>query len=288
MRVGRIAVPFLCVLFLASCGTGEENPLTRADDSPLAAITLAADKTAGIGTARVAIDMTMTTSEGEMRSTGQGVFDIEARLGEMTMEVAGPGMPGGMTMDGVFDGMVIYMRYPPEIADQMPGGKPWIRMDLQAAGAEAGLDFNAMMQGASSDPTQSLHYLRGASGEVETVGEEDVRGTPTTHYKAVIDFDKVAAQSPPDARDAMEKNIEVIKEWLGTDTAPFETWIDEEGYMRRMKMAFSYESGPAAGTDMSMTMDMYDFGVEADIQVPPPSQVTDLAELMEKMQGKAP
>ena len=280
MRVARIAASLVCVFLLSSCGGAQENPLS--------VITLAADKTAEVGTARVAMDMTMTTSEGEIRTSGEGVFDLDALQGEMTMNVVGPGNPEAMTMEGVFDGTKIYMKFPASIAAQMPGGKSWISMDLQEVGEQEGLDFNALMQSGSSDPTQTLHYLRGASGDIETVGEEEIRGTPTTHYKATIDYDKVAEQAPADVREGMERNVELIKEWLGDDTAPIDVWIDEEGFARRMKTSAEYAAGPAAGTQMSMTMDLFDFGVEADIEIPPPSEVTDFAELMKEMQRQAP
>ena len=288
MRIGRIIASLACLSILGACGSASDVADRRAEDDPLAAITLAADKTSAVGSARVAMDMTMTSSEGDITTSGEGVFDLDARRGEMTMNVVGPGNPGGMAMEGVFDGTTIYMKFPPEIASQMPGGKPWLSMDLQAVGEQEGLDFNALMQSGSSDPTQTLHYLRGAAGDIETVGEEEIRGTTTTHYKATIDYDKVAEQAPADVRDGMERNVEVIKEWLGDDSAPIEVWIDEDGLARRMEMSLEYAAGPAAGTELSMSMDLFDFGVEADIQVPPPSQVTDYAALMEKMQGQAP
>ena len=283
--MGRIATALVGVALVFG-GCGGSSPTTN----PLAVIISAADKTKEAGTARVSMDMKMDGPTGAVTMTAEGLFDMASKTGEMTMEMEMPDAPAGTpdlgTTEAVFQGTVIYMKMA-ALSAQLPPGKPWVSFDLQSVGEEVGLDFEALMQSGTSDPTQTLEYLRGASGEVETVGEEEVRGAPATHYRASISFDKILEQAPPELRDRLKPSIELMKEWAGADQIPVELWIDEEGRLVRMEQAFEYAAGPAAGSSMDMAMEMYDFGIEVDVQVPPPSQVTDLQELMSRA-GQAP
>lgn len=275
----RIAAATVGSLFvLGACGSPGSS------SNPLAVIVLAADKTQEAGSARVWMEMEMDGPTGLTNTTGDGVFDMSGKAGHMTMEMDMPDAPAGMpelgTSEVVFDGTVMYMKMP-ALTSQIPGAKPWVSFDLEQAGKEAGVDMGALMQAGGSDPTQSMEYLRGAAGDVETLGEEEVRGIDTTHYSASISFDKIVEQAPADLRDRLEPTIEQLKEWVGSDEMPVEVWIDDEGRMVRMKQDVEYATGPAAGTSMKVTMEIYDFGTAVEVEIPPASQVTDFRELMQ-------
>lgn len=281
----RLLAACTCLVLLVACGSSPNA------SGALGIITLAADKIEQAGTARVYMEMTMEGGPEAVSMTSDGVIDMVSRRGRMTMNMDGAGSAGGlMGLDGfeiVFDGMVIYMKYPQEITSRLPGGKPWISIDLQAAGEGMGVDFNALSQAGGNDPSQTLQFLRGASGEVETVGEEEVRGVPTTHYRATIDFDKIADQAPADIRKAVESSIESMQEMAKVQSAPMDVWIDDEGFARRM--TFSVDVDPreqaANAMTMTMTMEMFDFGVDVDIEIPPPSEVTDMSDFMNQSGG---
>lgn len=282
MRFNRIGlVSIALALFAGACG--QASPTDR---NALGIITLAADKTEQAGTARMSMEMEMDGPTGTVTTSAEGAFEMTAKRGHMTMQMdmadAPAGTPDMGTIEAIFDGTVIYMKMP-ALSAQLPGNEPWMSFDLQEAGEQLGMDLGALMQSGSSDPTQILQYLRGASGDVETIGEEEVRGASATHYRASILFDKIVEQSPADVRDAVEMTIDQLKQWMGTDQMPIDVWIDAEGRMVRQVQGFEYASGPAAGTSVSMTMEMYDFGVDVNVEIPPPSQVTDLGALMEQM-----
>ena len=289
MRSIRVAaVGSALLLLVGACG--QESPT---GSNALGVITLAADKTQQAGTARMSMDMEMDGPTGLVTSTAEGAFDMASKRGQMSMEMDMEGAPAGTsdmgTIEAVFDGTVIYMKMP-ALSAQIPGGKPWISFDLQKAGEQLGLDLGALMQSGTSDPTQTLQYLRGASGDVETVGEEEVRGVTATHYRAAVSFAKIVEQAPEDVRDAVEATVAQLEEWVGSDEMPIDVWIDSEGRMVRQMQNFEYVAGPASGTSITMTMEMYDFGVDVDIDVPRPSDVTDIGALMEEMEkpGSAP
>lgn len=289
-----IAVGLVALFLGAACG----EPGSSAAPNGVALIAASADATTAAGTARMSMQMTMSMPQGasmpeggELTMNAEGAYDFANRLGEMSMtmelpEEAGP-MAGTQNIEMVFEDLVIYMKYP-FMSQMAPGTKPWIKMDLQKLGEESGMDFGSMMQSGSSDPSQMLEWLRGVSGDVQVVGEEDVRGVTAIHYAGTIDFNKVADQAPAELRDQLKASIDMMRKALGTSTVPFDVWIDEQGRAVRMQQSFEFKQGATQGASMSMTVDIFDFGTEVDIQIPPPSQTSDFSELMGSLSGARP
>lgn len=268
----RRLVALIAGLTLVACGGSQ---------SALATITTAASRTAEAGTARIAMTSIMRIQGQEITSRGEGEVDFPAQQGRMSMEMTGgPGAGLGNT-EMIFDGLVIYMKSP--AFSQIPGAKEWVSMDLGALGDQMGVDMSSLAQLGQNDPTSSLYYLRGAK-EVKEIGEEDVRGEPTTHYEVTMGFDEAVANSPEDVKASLRSTLDQIKEWVGKDEMVFDVWLDGEGRMRRQTMAFDYVSGPATGMSMEMTVEMFDFGVTVDVSPPPSSEVTDLQQLIQQQQ----
>ena len=264
----------LALAMLTACGSE--------DLSPQAAVAQAATKTADAGSSRVAYDVTMSGGAvpQEIQMEGEGAFDYEHRRGETTMEMPPP-LAGEMKM--IMDGLVLYMQLPQELRKELPTPKPWLKLDLAKAGNAAGIDLEALVQTDQTDPTQTLNYLRGASNEVEEVGEEDVRGTPTTHYRATVDLrkaiDEAAGAVPEGERDRVRKAIEGVIEQTGVESMPMDVWIDEDGRARRLAMDYTMTMGGAGKVRMQMAIDYFDFGVEVDVEPPPAGQTMDISEL---------
>jgi hypothetical protein len=262
----------LAAIGLAGCGSEEL--------SPQAAVAQSATKTADAGSARFTFTGTMSgVPGGPFTFEGEGAFS--GQQGRMTFDMsdfgAATGGAFGGEMEMLMDGLLIYMKIPPQIASELPGGKEWIGIDLAAAGEELGIDFEELTQFQQADPTQTLQYLRGASEDFEEVGSEEVRGVETTHYRGTVDLRKALEQIPADSRDAFERVLELV----GDTKMPFEVWIDNDGLARRMKYEQPLPAGEGGqGTSMVLTMDMYDFGVEVDVEPPPDDEVLDLQELV--------
>jgi hypothetical protein len=234
------------------------------------------------------MQMTMTTPQASFDIDAEGAWDFANQLGRMTMNMDVPDAPEASgAVEMVFQDLVIYMKYP-ALTQAAPNIKPWLRMDLETVGDEMGMDLGAMMQAGNSDPTQSLQYLRGVSGDVEVVGEEEVRGVPATHYRGLFDFDKMIENAPPDLQERLASTVETMDAVLGTQDIPFDVWIDDQGRAVRIMQSFDYTEGPQAGSSMSMTMDMFDFGTDVTVEIPPASQTTDFQELMDGMGVPAP
>jgi hypothetical protein len=266
-----LSLPFLALVLVAGCG-GDEF-------SPEAAVADAATKTTDAGSYRAEFSIAMEGLTPEpVTMTGEGLFDAKKQLGRMTFDMSELGKAAGGPDLGeaemIFERFVVYMRFP-FLQRLQPNLKPWIRFDLEKLGEQQGVDLAGLQQLNQSDPSQALAYLKAASGGVEKVGEEEVRGVETTHYRMTVDLRKVAKQIPE-----QKANVERVIETSGIEKIPTEVWVDGDGLVRRMKL--HYENMQlAAGQkgDMTMTMELFDFGVPVDVELPPAGQVMDLSEL---------
>jgi hypothetical protein len=112
--------------------------------------------------------------------------------------------------------------------------------------------------------------------DVEALGDEDVRGVPTTHYTGVVDLESLAKKDP-----ALKGTIDQLVAQTGLRSIPVEVWVDDENFVRRMKQSFEGATfGPGMQLDMTMTTELYDFGSDVNVEVPPPDEVVDFSELM--------
>lgn len=255
----RYLLPLL--LLVAGCGGGA---------SPVSGVALAAKQTESAGTAR----FELTLEAGQTSFAAEGAFDSDAQQTRMTVDLGSLGAVLGTkdsVLEAVLDGKTFYMRVP-SLTGLIRPGKPWLKIDLEKLAARSGADLSQLDQLSYADPTQTLAYLQGA-GEFTEVGKEDVRGVETTHYKGTIDPEEAAANAPAEQRGQLERLLDES----GVSELPAEAWIDGDGYLRRLTM-----SVPTAGADLMMTVDLFDFGAEADIGIPSDDEVTDISDLAAK------
>ena len=239
------------------------------------------------GSARMAMTMTMAVpGMDDVVVSAEGVTDFTSGDSQMTMDM-GPLMQGlaSVGLDGlgedlvvevrVVDG-VVYMRYP-EALSQFMGGAPWLAVDASDALAASGTNGPF----GQADPTQYLEYLAAVSSGVQEVSRETVRDVETTRYHAVIDFEKAMDQVPPEALESLgidahefAEQLAQMREVLGSEM-PADVWIDDDGLLRRMRMDMS-----VAAQSMSVDLEMYDYGVDVQVEAPPADEVSDLSELL--------
>jgi hypothetical protein len=285
------ALALLAIAFgLVACG---ERSDSSGGVATLSAQALAnvADKTTAKGGVRMSIEQTMSLpGAGSIPSTAQGVFDSKTNRGEMTLSMDLSSLPGAGGLGGgaskqrmIFDGLTFYMSFP-ALADSLPGGKKWLKIDLAKFGKQAGIDLGALMQGGGQDPTQSLQYLKAASGDVTKVGTETVRGAPTTHYTATIDFNKVPDAFPADKRAAIRRSTKQIIRLAGSSTAPMEVWIGDDGVLRRMADTITTNIAGERAT-IKQRIELYDFGTKVDVKIPSARESVDASDLGAGLSG---
>ena len=267
------------------------TPAKAERPTPVETVQVAYRETAAERTARISYGATTTgppvdpensagASSRSVTVKGGGVTDFSGAASSLT--IGTPGM-GDLQMRQV--GETVYVKLPDEFAAQTSGSKPWVRVDLDALyGQQYG---GAPVQGgASGDPTRQLEYLRGVSDSVEKVGEERVRGVPTTHYEAIVDLNREVAGQDAKVEEA---NQELVK-GLGTSELPVEVWVDEENRVRRYALDVGVPMPEnAASRDASqgddrlrtrMVIEYYDFGTPVDVQAPPRDQTMDGSKLL--------
>jgi len=265
---------------LAACGVSHTV-------DPVAA---AATKTEQAGGAKMtmSIDITDGTTQKTFSITANGVFD--QHQGEMTMDMSSvlqsAGLPSGSASEMKFiyleeDGdPVMYMNSPP-LASQLPGGKSWIRLDLEKAGKSLGVDFNQVMSQSSQNPAQTLDMLR-ASGQIDKVGPDTVNGVATTEYKGTIDLAKAAELHGGAAQQLVQRLIA-----QGAPShIPFEVWIGDDGLVRQLRTTEDIQTG---GKSLSavVTIDMSDFGTDVSVSAPPAGEVFDATGLAAAMAAQS-
>jgi hypothetical protein len=117
--------------------------------------------------------------------------------------------------------------------------------------------------GSSTKPTDVLTRVLAASEKNEVLGEEEVRGVDTTHYRAGVSVAKLVEQLPKSDRPEGD-----VPQRLGALFVPVDIWIDDESRLRRIKIRQPEDpkNGNAATT---LSADLFDYGVEVDVEPPP-------------------
>ena len=240
------------------------------------ALAAAAGSTADAGSAEVTLNMEMSSAGQTMKVTGEGELDFRTGRGRMTYHYPPETavLLGSADVETVFDGLVAYMHLP-GVAPE----RPWVRLDLEALADAEGVAMAELSELGAGDPSQMLEYLR-AAGEVEKVGEEPLFGVHTTHYRTTVDLDRMLEQASAQERASLRASVEQIERLSGTSSMPVEVWVDENDLVRRLSFEQSISAAAGGPGLMTMTMDLFEFGTDVDVEVPPPSQVTDFTELV--------
>lgn len=264
-------VGFVSTVIGTLIALGVIHPLGGTED----ALAAAAGNTADAGSAEVTLNMEMSSAGQTTKVTGDGEFDFRTGRGRMTYHYPPETalLLGSSDVTAVFDGLVAYMNVP-----SLPPERPWVRLDFAALGDAEGIATDELAQLGPGDPSQMLEFLR-AGGDVEKVGEEPLFGVHTTHYRTILDLDQMLERAPEDEREALRASVEQLERLSGATTMPVEVWVDEDDLVRRLQLEQSIPEAAGGPGEMTMTMDLFEFGTDVHVELPPPSQVTDFSEL---------
>ena len=261
-----LGVLLICALTPVVAGCGAQDSVKNAVDP----VAQAATNTANAGSVQVAMSGKISAAGQEVPLKGEGVFDLKRKLGQITMTTNVPGQ-GDVRVEEIIDGLVIYMRTD-ALAQALPSGKKWLKIDLVAAGRKTGIDMSQLQQlTGGGDPTQFLAYLAKA-GNVKKVGTEDINGTPTTHYHATIDFEKLAGSAGSAAA-----SVRQVEKLTGQKTMPTDIWIDASQRVRRQTLAISVKQPLPIRVDL--TIDFKRFGIPVDVHAPAADETADAADI---------
>jgi hypothetical protein len=258
-------------VLLAACAKGPTPDPINPRDAVLNAMAAVYEA----GTLHEELKMSMSATGVSFSISGEADIDNEHKRIDMTMDM---GLLGG-EMQIVMDHGVVYMRAPMF----QDAGTDWVSMDPSKMDPAAAAQFGGFGAG-TTDPSAYVGLFAGVF-DVKAAGEEELEGVPTTHYVGTIDLKKVLkgfSEVVGKDADAATKNQlkAAVKQFeSGIDEKiPFEIWIDAEGLPRRQRITMDFGKlvPEAEEANMEMTVDFSDFGKPVDIEIPDPSDVTDM------------
>jgi hypothetical protein len=226
-------------LLVASCGdTVSIDPVAKA-----------ADASTKQTSEHMQLDGTVTAGTQIIAMTGTGDFGNNPTRGQVLMRVRANGRDA--SMQEVLDGTRVYISAP-ALMGQLPGAKKWMSVDIEKAGKALGVD---VANYSSQSPSSVLEQLK-ATGGVAKIGPEAIDGVATTHYRATIDQAKLR---------------KILKKAQFTGTyEPVDVWIDDQGLVRRMHLAYT-----AKGATTDMTASFSKYGEPVNVTVPAAADTFD-------------
>jgi hypothetical protein len=266
----RLAAPLLALALvpLSACsGGGDDAPgsaAPAASAAPVAVVRAAAQTSQGVGSSRFALDSATSVQGQQVSITGTGAFDYAGHTGSLTIT-----LPAG------------------KVEERVVGGKAYLGLSQQP-GTFYAVDLATLQGtsfGASTDPTSSFASLAAVSDDVQTVGEEQVRGSGTTHYRGTIDVKKALAGT-----GVAKQQAEATLGRTGLATVPFDAWIDDEGRLRKYLLTLDLPASAATQgqkVTSSTTVELYDFGTPVTVTAPAAASVKDGAPLLAALKGTA-
>ena len=299
----RLSTLVALVAAVAALAAGCGGSATSTPPQQLDSLSLVAQRTAKADTARfdLSFEMTFPGAPERLAFSADGAFDTALERAQMKIDLssivsmlgalggslggntgAQLGSPDDWKLEVVLDGKVAYIKVPAFAADTVPGGKSWVKGDLEAlaqAGGGSGLDVGSF---GASDPRDVLKALEAVAGDLELVGRDSQRGVDTTHYRATLDLRSLLETTVGKEAAGMLGGLDQMLEQSGLSTIPLDVWVDDEQLLRRLDMDFSMTPPGQQGTlEASMSFELYDYGEPLFIELPPADDVADASALQQ-------
>lgn len=247
---------------------------------------------------------------------------MDEMMSSLPPEAGGNPLAGlDMTMDMAGDEQTFYIRAPifTQIIEEAPAGAAvgyiedlaalgdqWGRVDIGELGGFSLSEVQGSVGGpGGSDPRVILDLVAGAD-DTEDLGADEIDGTPVTGTSAQISLgEMLEAQGvdPEQFSNQISANLgvgprtnvdpeELAERYLAIEI-PFEVWVDEASYVRRVSYEMDLLAMAGPGVDdgfggstteftMGTTMDFSDYGDES-IAIDFPSDAVDVTEAYRQM-----
>lgn len=251
----RLAGLALIALALVGCGSASESSLEDAVEAT------------GAETSRVEIVHRTGPSEGEkefmFRSSGLVDYPGERAVSTFSDPVPFYGEDVEL-LEARLIGQAAYWRW------VFKGKTYWVKQDpAEKSGDPA--EFLIPGPGTPTKPTDVLTRVLLASEVNEKIGTEDIRGEETTHYRARVNLNELVKQMPESERPPVE-----LREQFGGPVVPVDLWIDSDSRLRKIVISRPARTeGSVRGPAWTTTVDLYDYGVEVDVEPPEGELISD-------------
>jgi hypothetical protein len=235
----------------------------------------AASKSTGAGGVKVAMRVEVSSAAlGDTVVTANGLVDHTR--GQVSVDLSGlasklpPAFAAATGVDVIYDtenGDPVVYAHAPFLASMIPGGKEWVRLDLQKAAGAAGVNLGGVLGQAAGNPLQILDLLR-RNGTVTEVGQETVDGVATTKYHAGIDLEKALTST-----GVPKATVEEILRSGAPAQLPVDVWVgDDDGLVHQVQSTLAVPS-PQGDVTTVTTVKLSDWGTPVAVEPPPSDQV---------------
>jgi hypothetical protein len=169
---------------------------------------------------------------------------------------------GALDMELLRHGEVAYVRTS-RIAPALPPGKRWVRTS------------DPSQLGNSPMSPDMFRSLLEASGGVEDLGREEVRGADAVHLRATVDMRRVPASE-------ITEETEAFVGGLGDENAdlPIDVWIGPDGRPLRYRVEMEQpREGGGEPQFVELVYDVLAYEARLDLNAPPARQVVPASAL---------
>jgi hypothetical protein len=215
-------------------------------------------QTDGMQSSRYVLTTSTTKDDAEVVFMGQGIYDWSTDTGQTTYDV-----PVG-TVQQRLVGPDLYLALPQQ---------PDAFFKLKVA------DVAATPLGGTVDPSAQLHMLA-AVADAEVVGEEEVRGVETTHYRGNYDVARALRGARGLQQTALRSSLGAAAD---VPEATYDVFLDDAGRLRKLTQTVEVAATAARGgspATVTTTLELYDFGITVMVMAPPGNKVRDGAPLL--------
>jgi hypothetical protein len=250
----------------------------RSDGNPLNPIAAAAVRTQSAPGARFTIEAiySSTASAQVVVAHGSGAYNSRTGRSRAALEV--PSSIGTERVEAVGDQRTVYTRSK-TISSELPSGRPWLGVQPWLGRSESA----ALVSGEST--AGQLEMMRAVASDVESVGEESIRGVSTHRYRGRIELQRYSRLLREEGKAGSAREYEQLAKQM---PAPLEVevWVDDDGMARRLRevMTLPAASGHSPVT-IDMRMDLFGFTAAPDVKLPAPGEVFDSTPLAQAELG---
>jgi len=262
---GGLSVLLIAIVVFAWLHGGSESSL-----NPIAS---AAAHTEAASGARMAVRYVYAypNLSKSISATGEGEYN--GKTGRSQLSVSVPIPNGDIELEAIGDSRTAYLRSD-AFKDGLPPGDEWMRLEVGLANSA---ETSAV---GSSDLEAQLGQLRAVSGDVETLGNAQVRGVEATGYRSSFDLADYASYLRKQGSGGAARQYEHLAETMPT-TNEVEVWVDADNFVRQVRIKTSYLKPKKLQPQvMDMTIDYFDFGVTPEVHLPDPNTVFDATPLV--------
>ncbi|MEV5607763.1 hypothetical protein [Streptomyces sp. NPDC052225] len=237
---------------VSGCGGGAEAGDRNAD--PTQAVREAPDRLVREGSSQARTSMEMASGGTRVTVKGEGAYDYREGIGELKVQLPkdAAGAQEHRPITELLAPGALFMK---NRGSGVPADK-WVRVDT------ASLTDGNLVTGGATDPLAAAELLRGAR-QVTYVGQSEVEGVRTRHYRGSVDLTAAAKAASAGNKGALA----AAAKGFGKEPVAFDVYLDDDGLIRKLRHRFAFANGQQKKEVASTTL-LYGFGKPVRVRLP--------------------